>query len=63
MQSVLWDVCQIFSVYLLEYGLGAVQSYLNYKFTIRLNNGMEDRFYSKLSASNMPCWKTTRATI
>ncbi len=49
MQSVLWDVCQIFSVYLLEYGLGAVQSYLNYKFTIRLNNGMEDRFYSKLS--------------
>lgn len=43
------DACLIILVYLLEYVFASVQSYLNYKFTIRLNNRMEDRYYSKLS--------------
>lgn len=43
------DACLIILVYLLEYAFASVHSYLNYKFTIRLNNRMEDRYYSKLS--------------
>ncbi len=49
-RAILLDALWIVLVYLVEYLLAALQSYLNYKFTLSLNNQMEDRFYQKLSS-------------
>lgn len=48
-QRIVLDACLVAGVYLLEYMLTALHRFLNTQFTIRLNNGMEDKFYAKLS--------------
>lgn len=48
-QLIVVDACRVLFIYLLEYSLTAVQSYLNYRFSIQLNNKMEDRFFLRLS--------------
>lgn len=48
-QLIVNDACRVLLIYLLEYSLASIQSYLNYKFFVQLNNKMEDRFFSRLS--------------